>query len=216
MSLRPKRLGSSVRDTIKAAKAKLTKRKEQASKMRKSLLEGKLAQTLSKAQKSSAGGLSRSGVAVLKILRERGHTERGHTGGKKESLSDGGGIGGTGPDIPVPKGVIGDGHKTQYPLIHLTKKKEKEGKPKAKHWSKGDEKAKRAWRAAFQSPERQDWGISADEIRFRRALIKMWFEYQQRLRKSKGNLSPAESLVYEAVLSLVIEIYGEPTYVEER
>lgn len=202
MSLRPRRISDKAHSAFSAAKAKLKSRRKKASELRASVLESKLAGALTKAKKnaqSAGGGLSRSSSAVLKMLNTRGH-DGGQAG---PPFIDGGGIS---PDVPPPKNVAGKASEAQRTVVHLAKKEET--KSKAKTWTKFDERAKKAWLAAFQSPERREWGLSNEELRFRRKLVEMWWEFQQKLKSIKG-LSSADVLLYEVVLALMIEFYGE-------
>ncbi len=203
MSLRPRKISSEkVRGVFSAAAARLKKRKCQAAELKKKVLEGQLAQALSKAQKT-AGGISSSGVSLLKTLRERGHD-----GGKGETPEAP-----SGGDTPTPKKPLGKKPVSRHPVIHMTKKEDIE--PRGKRLTAADKRARNAFLLHFQSAERREWGLTYEVLRFRRALIKMWFEFQQKLQ-SKGELSPADTLLYEVVMELMIFHYGSYTKIPTK
>lgn len=205
MSLKPrKRLGGDgVKGAFKAAKNRLKKKRREAIELKKKaqtkVHESRLTNALQAASRSSAG-LSRRGVSLLKALREREQLAE-----KKEAP--------TGPDTPSPKREAGSkGLERQRIQIHLAKKDD--NKPKGRTSTVGNKLARQAFLLHFQSAERKEWGLSYEEIRFRRRLIAMWFEFQNKM-KTKGTLSPADAMVYEMVMRLMVEFYGEPAYQEE-
>lgn len=198
MSLRPRTGLGRVSGAFSAAKAKIKKRKKEVIKLKTGLLESQLAQVLTKAQKTAkaaGSGLTKSSGAVLKILQERGHAQE-----KRASPS---GDGGTGPDIPTPKGAVGKTHEAQHLTVHLSKKPEPDTQSGGRE-SRASELARHQFCLHFQSAELKELGLTFEEVRFRNRLIVMWYEYQQKLRP----LSYADQLVFDILLRLMIEYYG--------